>query len=142
MVPMRSIMVSAMAPAAAMSWSRAVWRATVKLPRSGSMSARCRVASLIAIRTRRVPFFESRPSTPLVVSTLACVGVGICLPYSPLAGSLGFTALPAAFLAVLVGMIAVYLLLIELARLPAEQGQDAEHPPADAQGHAKRGIEP
>jgi P-type Mg2+ transporter len=42
---------------------------------------------IFAIRTRRVPFFQSRPSTPLIVSTLACVTVGVLLPFSPLAQS-------------------------------------------------------
>lgn len=37
-----------MTPVAAVSWSRAALRAMVKLPRSGSMSGRVRVASLIA----------------------------------------------------------------------------------------------
>jgi len=71
---------------------------------------------IFAIRTRRVPFFHSRPSTPLTVATFVCVAIGVALPFSPLAGVLGFTALPAAFLAALVVMIVIYLLLIELGK--------------------------
>ncbi len=53
---------------------------------------------IFIIRTRRIPFFHSRPSRPLLATTLACALVGLVLPFSPLAGVLGFTALPAGFL--------------------------------------------
>jgi Mg2+-importing ATPase len=69
---------------------------------------------IFIIRTRRVPFFKSRPSMPLLVTTLACAAVGVAIPYvGPLARLLGFQALPLSFLAVLVGMIVTYLALAE-----------------------------
>ncbi|MFC4944986.1 magnesium-translocating P-type ATPase [Pseudonocardia sp. GCM10023141] len=71
---------------------------------------------IFAIRTRRVPFLRSRPSTPLTCATLAVVAVGVALPFTPLAGVLGFQPLPPAFLAVLAGLIVVYLILIEVAK--------------------------
>jgi Mg2+-importing ATPase len=71
---------------------------------------------IFAIRTRRVPFFRSRPSTPLTVATFVCVAIGVALPFSPFADVLGFTALPAGFLAALAAMIVVYLVLIELGK--------------------------
>ena len=40
---------------------------------------------IFAIRTRRVPFFRSRPSKPLTVTTLTCVAIGALLPFSPAA---------------------------------------------------------
>jgi Mg2+-importing ATPase len=40
----------------------------------------------------------------------------VALPYSPLAGPLGFEPLPGAFLAALAGMVATYLLLVEGAK--------------------------
>ncbi|MFD7874883.1 hypothetical protein ACFV5G_12380 [Streptomyces sp. NPDC059766] len=49
MVPTGSTMVSAITPAAWTTWSRAVWRAMLKLARSGSMSGRVAVASVAAI---------------------------------------------------------------------------------------------
>jgi Mg2+-importing ATPase len=95
-----------------------VFNAHATLFRSGWFVESLATQSLIifAIRTRRVPFFRSRASTPLIVSTLACVTIGVLLPFSPLAHTLGFKALPAAFLGVLAAMIAVYLLLVELAK--------------------------
>ncbi len=71
---------------------------------------------IFVIRTRRIPFFHSRPSRPLFATTLVCVGVGVALPYSPLAGVLGFEALPLAFLAVLSLMVVTYLALVELGK--------------------------
>jgi P-type Mg2+ transporter len=44
------------------------------------------------------------------------VAIGVALPFSPLADTLGFKALPAGFLALLVAMIGVYLVLIELGK--------------------------
>jgi Mg2+-importing ATPase len=79
-----------------------------------SLGTQCLV--IFALRTRRVPFWRSRPSTPLLVTTLAVVAVAVALPYSPLAGPLGFEPLPGAFLAALAGMVATYLLLVEGAK--------------------------
>jgi Mg2+-importing ATPase len=71
---------------------------------------------IFVIRTRRIPFFHSRPSRPLLATTLACAGVGVILPYSPLADLLGFTALPLDLLAVLALMAVTYLALVELGK--------------------------
>jgi len=72
---------------------------------------------IFVIRTRRVPFYRSRPSRPLLTATLACVGVGAILPFiEPVARLFGFTALPAGFIGILVVMIATYLTLVEIAK--------------------------
>jgi Mg2+-importing ATPase len=71
---------------------------------------------IFAIRTRRVPFLRSKPSFPLAAATVAVVVVGIVLPFSPLATTLGFRPLPVAFLAVVLGMALVYLVLVEVAK--------------------------
>jgi Mg2+-importing ATPase len=71
---------------------------------------------IFAIRTRRVPFFHSRPSLPLIVSSIGVVAIGIWQPFSPLSSVLGFTALPAGFLGVLLALIVVYMTLIELGK--------------------------
>ena len=70
---------------------------------------------IFVIRTRRVPFFKSRPSAPLLTATLACAAVGVALPFiGPLARLFGFRPLPLSFLAVLAGMIVTYLALAQL----------------------------
>jgi Mg2+-importing ATPase len=68
------------------------------------------------IRTRRVPFFRSRPSRAMLITPLAMAAVGALLPFTPLAHLLGFTALPLAFFLILVAMVMAYLVLIELAK--------------------------
>ncbi|HWB14648.1 MAG TPA: magnesium-translocating P-type ATPase [Pirellulales bacterium] len=63
------------------------------------------------IRTNRIPFAESRASWPLLVATGAAMAVGISLPFSPLAPSLGLTSLPAAFWPLLVLTLLSYAVL-------------------------------
>ncbi|WP_020662109.1 magnesium-translocating P-type ATPase [Amycolatopsis benzoatilytica] len=71
---------------------------------------------LFVIRTRRSPFYRSRPSVPLLTATLAVVAAGAVLPATPLAGELGFAPLPGLFFFVLVLMISGYVVLVELAK--------------------------
>jgi Mg2+-importing ATPase len=71
---------------------------------------------IFVIRTRRVPFFRSTPSRPMMVVPVATAVLGAALPFTPLAGPLGFTALPLAFFLILLGMIGAYLVLVEIAK--------------------------
>ncbi|KQR62369.1 magnesium-transporting ATPase [Arthrobacter sp. Leaf337] len=71
---------------------------------------------IFAIRTRRVPFMRSRPSAGLLGASLGVVALGIFLPLSPLAGVLGFDPLPTPFFLALLGMTAVYLVMVEFAK--------------------------
>jgi P-type Mg2+ transporter len=72
---------------------------------------------IFVIRTRRVPFFKSRPSTPQLIATLSCAGIGFVLPYiPPVARLFGFRALPVSFLLVVVGFVAAYLTLAEIGK--------------------------
>ncbi|MGI6461757.1 MAG: magnesium-translocating P-type ATPase [Candidatus Hydrogenedentales bacterium] len=49
------------------------------------------------IRTKRIPFFGSRASLHLTVTTLIIMAVGAWLPYSPFASKLGMMPLPAVY---------------------------------------------
>jgi P-type Mg2+ transporter len=71
---------------------------------------------IFAIRTRRIPFFRSRPSLPLLLSAFSVVTIGAILPETPLANSLGFASLPGRFFAALVVLVALYLVLIEIGK--------------------------
>ena len=71
---------------------------------------------IYVIRTRRVPFFKSRPSWPMLLVPTGAALVGAVLPYTGLAHLLGFTPLPTTFFLLLFGMVVVYLLLVELAK--------------------------
>ncbi len=68
------------------------------------------------IRTRRIPFFKSRPSLPMLLVPTGAALVGAILPYTGLAHLLGFTPLPATFFLILFAMVVVYLILVELAK--------------------------
>jgi P-type Mg2+ transporter len=95
-----------------------VFHAHAPLFRSGWFVESLATQSLIifAIRTRRIPFFHSRPSTPLTLATMICVAVGAVLPFTALAHVLGFVPLPASFLGALAAMILIYLALVELGK--------------------------
>ena len=69
---------------------------------------------IFAIRTRRVPFFRSRPGLVLTLAAFAVVAVGVALTVSPLAHQLGFTTLPWQFFTALVLFTIVYLVLVEM----------------------------
>jgi Mg2+-importing ATPase len=71
---------------------------------------------LFVIRTMRNPL-KSRPSLPLVVTTVAVVAIGVALPATPLAGILGFTVPPVRFFALLVVAVGAYLALVEVAKV-------------------------
>lgn len=88
---------------------------------------------IFVIRTRRVPFFRSRPSTMQLVATLSCASAGVLIPYvPPLARLFGFQALPVSFLAIVLVFILAYLTLAELGkawffRTPAPTRPPAVH---------------
>ncbi|HET9101874.1 MAG TPA: magnesium-translocating P-type ATPase, partial [Solirubrobacteraceae bacterium] len=96
-----------------------IFHAHAPLFRSGWFVESLATQSLIifAIRTRRVPFWASRASIPVTVATVACVTIGIVLPFSPLAHVLGFVVLPVGFLLALGLMIAIYLGLVEAGKV-------------------------
>jgi P-type Mg2+ transporter len=70
---------------------------------------------LFVIRTAKNPL-RSRPSAPLMATTLSVVAIGMYLPFSPLAGALGFTPLPARYFDFVAVVTVVYLCLVEVAK--------------------------
>jgi Mg2+-importing ATPase len=83
---------------------------------------------IFVIRTRRIPFFRSRPSVPLLLAALAVVIAGGVLPFTPLGHLLGFGPLPGLFFLALAGIVVCYLVLIELmARCHRRSRQPRSH---------------
>jgi P-type Mg2+ transporter len=70
---------------------------------------------LFVIRTMGNPF-QSRPSRALMFTTLAITGIGVSLPWTPLAEVLGFTPLPGAYVVFLLAASAAYLALVQVAK--------------------------
>jgi Mg2+-importing ATPase len=66
------------------------------------------LAVMLVLRTNRV-FFRSRPGRGLLWTSAAVAVIAAALPFSLLAEPLGFVAVPAAVMATIVGLIAVYV---------------------------------
>jgi P-type Mg2+ transporter len=71
---------------------------------------------IFAIRTRKVPFFKSAPSKPLVLNIIVVLAFALALPFTSLGGFFSFVPLPINFLLILVLFIAVYVTLVELVK--------------------------
>jgi Mg2+-importing ATPase len=69
---------------------------------------------IFAIRTRKSPFYKSKPSKPLFLSSLIVIGIAVIFPFTPLAGLFEFAAPPIMFYGVLAGFVGTYLLLVEI----------------------------
>ncbi|MBC7971084.1 MAG: magnesium-translocating P-type ATPase [Verrucomicrobia bacterium] len=67
---------------------------------------------VLVIRTRQ-SILKSKPGKYLLMATIAIVIVTLLLPYTPLAGLLGFQPLPSAFLLVLAAIVGLYILSAE-----------------------------
>ncbi|MEI8344773.1 MAG: magnesium-translocating P-type ATPase, partial [Candidatus Omnitrophota bacterium] len=68
------------------------------------------------IRTAKIPWFQSRSSGFLVMTSVAIVGAGFGIVYSPLGGYFGFARPPSAFLWALAAIVIFYLLLTQLVK--------------------------
>jgi Mg2+-importing ATPase len=99
---------------------------------------------IFVIRTRRVPFFKSRPSNTQLVATLSCAGAGVLIPYlPPIARLLGFRPLPVSFLAIVLVFIVIYLTLAEIGkarffRTPAPTLAPVAHPQIVHRRHVRK----
>lgn len=72
-------------------------------------------AVVFVLRTR-LPFLRSRPSRAMLAVTAAVMAVTLALPYSPLAGALGFTPLAPHYLLLIFGIVALYITAAELTK--------------------------
>jgi Mg2+-importing ATPase len=72
---------------------------------------------VFVIRTRRTPFFRSRPALTMRIVPVTAALVGAVIPFSPFADRLGFTSLPLRFFVILLAMIVAYLFLVEGAKV-------------------------
>ena len=66
------------------------------------------------IRTAKIPFFESRASPALIVTSLIIAGMGIALPFTWLGKFLGFVPLPATYWIPLLVILFSYAVLTHL----------------------------
>jgi len=73
------------------------------------------VLVVFVIRTPGDPL-RSRPSALLTATSLGVVALAVALPLTPLAGPLGFEALPGRFFAFLAAATLTYLLLVQVVK--------------------------
>jgi Mg2+-importing ATPase len=68
------------------------------------------------IRTRHIPFIQSRASMPVILLTASVMAVGIYLPFSPLGAHLGLVPLPASYFFWLIGILLSYCTLTQIVK--------------------------
>ncbi|MGE5315932.1 MAG: magnesium-translocating P-type ATPase [Acidobacteriota bacterium] len=69
------------------------------------------------IRTRRIPFFQSRASLAMTVTTVVIMAIGAWLPYSPFAPVFGFVPLPATYWAWIALFLMSYSVLTHIVKV-------------------------
>ena len=69
------------------------------------------------IRTAKIPFVQSRASLPMLLITASVMGVGMYLPFSPIAASLGFVPLPAIYFLWLALILIAYCVLTQFVKI-------------------------
>jgi Mg2+-importing ATPase len=69
------------------------------------------------IRTNLIPFVQSRASWQLTMTSMLIMAIGAWLPYSPVAGPLGFVPLPVLFWPLLALTLLCYVGLTQLVKM-------------------------
>lgn len=65
------------------------------------------------IRTRKIPFFQSRASWQVMTLTFAIMAIGICIPYTAFGASIGLMPLPLSYFPWLVAVLLAYCVLTQ-----------------------------
>jgi Mg2+-importing ATPase len=68
------------------------------------------------IRTRKIPFIQSRPAPALLFATAVVMAIGIALPFTPIGASVGLVPLPPPYFAWLAATLAAYAVLMQLVK--------------------------
>jgi Mg2+-importing ATPase len=71
---------------------------------------------IFAIRTRRVPFYKSRPSRFLILSSILVVMAGIAITFTPLGALFGFVPLTLPYFLLIGVLVAGYIVVVELVK--------------------------
>ncbi len=68
------------------------------------------------IRTRKIPFFQSTATLPVLLLTGTIMAIGIAIPFSPLGAAIGLVPLPLAYFPFLVAILLGYCVLTQLVK--------------------------
>ncbi|EPT8922749.1 magnesium-translocating P-type ATPase, partial [Cronobacter dublinensis] len=66
------------------------------------------------LRTRNIPFIQSRAALPVLVTTFIVMAVGVAIPFSPLGHWIGLVPLPLAYFPWLAGILFAYCVVTQL----------------------------
>ncbi len=69
------------------------------------------------IRTGRIPFIQSRASTPLILTTVIICIIGALLPVSPIGVALGFKPLPLLYWPIVLAYLLAYAVLTHFVKV-------------------------
>ena len=93
---------------------------------------------IFAIRTRKVPFFRSRASVPLTITSLTVVAVGVLLTISPLAHPLASRRCRGSSSACSAGSSSCYLILVEFTKVVLRRADNHAGQPQRTRGREHR----
>lgn len=68
------------------------------------------------IRTRKIPFIQSRASLPVMITTFAIMAIGIIIPFTAFGSSIGLVALPWSYFPWLIGILLGYCFLTQFVK--------------------------
>ena len=66
------------------------------------------------IRTRKIPFIQSRATWPVIGMTTLVMVIGIVIPFTSFGASIGLQALPLSYFPWLIGILLSYCVLTQL----------------------------
>ena len=69
------------------------------------------------IRTRKIPFIQSRATWPVLIATMVIMLLGIVIPFTKFGEYLGFVPLPASYFLWLIGILLCYCGLTQLIKV-------------------------
>ena len=69
------------------------------------------------IRSKKIPFFQTWSSSALLMMTVFIMAIGVYLPFSPFAHSLGFVKLPGQYWIILECILLCYVALTQLVKM-------------------------
>lgn len=68
------------------------------------------------IRTRKIPFIQSRASLPVIITTFSIMAIGIIIPFTAFGSSIGLVPLPWSYFPWLVGILLSYCVLTQIVK--------------------------
>jgi P-type Mg2+ transporter len=96
----------------------AVFNASIPLFRTGWFMESMLTQTLVVfvIRTRKVPFYRSKASKPLILSTICIAGLALVIPFTPLGDLFQFVSPPLLFFLLLAILTVSYLIVVEFVK--------------------------